>query len=78
MYPYTVGILCRLYVREERFQCVGLPDGKEESAAFRIDADDTNAHTIADLDRIGHRGHTMRGKLADVAAEGNDRSSKHS
>jgi hypothetical protein len=34
----------------------------EESAAFRIDADDTNAHTIADLDRIGHPGHAMRGQ----------------
>ncbi len=48
------------------------PDGKEESAAFRIDADDTNAHAIADLDCIGHPGHAMRG---NVAAEGNDRSS---
>jgi len=50
------------------------PDGKEESAAFRIDADDTNAHAIADLDFIDHCGHAMRCTL-DVAAEVNDRSS---
>jgi hypothetical protein len=78
MYLYSVGILCRVYVREELFRCVGRPDGKEQSATFRIDADDTNAHAIADLDRIGHPGHALRGKLADVAAEVNDRSSKPS
>ncbi len=39
---------------------------------FRIDADDTNAHAIADLDCIGHTGHAMRG---NVPAEVNDRSS---
>ena len=58
--------MCRWYVRPELFQCVGLPDGTDESAAFRIDADDTDAHTVADLDRIGHSGAKAYFEIQDI------------